>query len=871
MSFGQTDIRQFIDKLGNYAARNPKEKIHVHMDKESYSAGENIWMKLYCTLTPDNLLSGVSQVAYIDLISPDNKTVNTLKIPLTAGLGIADLALSDTLIEGSYRIRAYTQWMRNDSSAYFFDKTVPIYNGRSDNIMTGDEIIYDGEKKYYAIKLKTLSGVPLPEININYKTHLKNGKQRASREKTDQQGQLLIDLKDIPAGEIINLSFKSIDGIIIRKTFTVPADKSSNSLQILPESGNIINQLHTKIGFKALNSKGLGEKCTIIIMDSNKEKIVEMETSPLGMVSYPFVLDAKLKYTAIATFTDGTKTETPFPSISMSGLNMNVGNLTDDRVFVQVNASPDQINQQEIYLIAQYNGNTFHVSKQKLNKNEVLFSIPRQNLPQGVIQLSILDATLKPLLERMIFNYRSDKILPIEATADKPTYGTRQKVNISVLSGNTTDSIRVGSLSASVVNSNKTQIDTPYRSSIYTSLLLSSEINGFIENPNYYFSDSKNIKKSDLDNLMLIQGWRKLDWAKIDEVSDPKYNFEKNISISGTIKKLGRKAVVPKATVTLIPTTNMTAAIDTLTNEAGKFSFDDLLFTDSIKFIMTAKSDKDKNRLDIELDEIEEPATGINKNLPEVLNNINTKYLGNIKNAQAYFAQLEAAGLKQRSIQLEEVKITRTAIKKAVANSSNLNGPGNADQVLTEEDLSNCSTLEQCLVGRLTGVMWRNGVPYNTRGNGPMQVVLDGMYIEGDQISMLSAADVGSIEVLRNINHTAIYGSYGGNGLIVITTKRGNGATTAFKPTGIRTIIPKGFNLSRTFYKPSYEAKDVSKIVSDLRTTIHWEPNIITDQVGKASFDFYTSDEKGPYTIILEGIDFNGKIGRKEININVVE
>ena len=124
---------------------------------------------------------------------------------------------------------------------------------------------------------------------------------------------------------------------------------------------------------------------------------------------------------------------------------------------------------------------------------------------------------------------------------------------------------------------------------------------------------------------------------------------------------------------------------------------------------------------------------------------------------------------------------------------------------------------------------------------------------------------------MRNINHTAIYGSYGGNGLIVITTKRGNGATTAFKPTGIRTIIPKGFNLSRTFYKPSYEAKDVSKIVSDLRTTIHWEPNIITDQVGKASFDFYTSDEKGPYTIILEGIDFNGKIGRKEININVVE
>jgi hypothetical protein len=872
MSFGQMDIQQFIDKLENYATRNPKEKIHVHMDKESYSAGEHIWMKLYCTLTPDNLLSGLSQVAYIDLISPENKTINTLKIPLTAGLGITDLALSDTLVEGSYRIRAYTQWMRNDSSTYFFNKTIPIYNGRSDHIMTDDEIIVDGDKKYYAVKLKTFSGAPLSAVNINFTTHLKNGKLRSEREKTDEQGQLLIDLKDIPAGEIINMSFKSIDGITIRKTFSVPTDKSNKSLQILPESGTIINNIHTRIGFKALNNIGLGEKCTIIVMEGNKEKVAEIESNALGMVSYPFVLDAQLKYTAIATFADGSQTETSFPTISTSGLNMNVGNLTDDKVFVQVSGSPDQINQQEIFLIAQYHGNIFHASKQKLNKNDVLFSIPRQNLPQGVIQLSILDSTMKPLLERMIFNYRSDKILSIEANADKQTYGPRQKVNITILTGNVQDSMRVSSLSVSVVNSNKTTIDTPYRSSIFTSLLLSSEINGFIENPNYYFADSKDIKKSDLDNLMLIQGWRKLDWSSLAEVADkPEYNFEKNLSISGTIKKLGRKAVVPKATVTLIPTTHLTAAIDTMTNEAGRFSFDNLLFTDSIKFIITAKSEKDKNRLDIELDEIEEPANGTNKNLPEVMNNINAKYLGNIKTTQAYFAQLEAAGLKQRSIQLEEVKITRTNIKKAVTNSSNLNGPGNADQVLTEEDLLNCSTLEHCLAGRLTGVIWRNGIPYNTRGNGPMQVVLDGMYIESDQISMVSATDVGSIEVLRNINHTAIYGSFGGNGLIVITTKRGTGATGSFKPTGIRTIIPKGFHLNRTFYKPSYESKEVSKVVSDLRTTIHWEPNIITDQFGKASFDFYTSDEKGPYTIILEGIDFNGQIGRKELNINVSE
>lgn len=95
----------------------------------------------------------------------------------------------------------------------------------------------------------------------------------------------------------------------------------------------------------------------------------------------------------------------------------------------------------------------------------------------------------------MIFNYRSDKILAIKADTDKPTYGLREKVKITVLTGNSQDSTRISALSASVVNTNKTKIDSNYRSSIYTSLLLCSEINGFIENPNYYFTDNEEIKK----------------------------------------------------------------------------------------------------------------------------------------------------------------------------------------------------------------------------------------------------------------------------------------------------------------------------------------------------------------------------------------
>src|SRR5690606_11521226 len=204
-------------------------------------------------------------------------------------------------------------------------------------------------------------------------------------------------------------------------------------------------------------------------------------------------------------------------------------------------------------------------------------------------------------------------------------------------------------------------------------------------------------------------------------------------------------------------------------------------------------------------------------------------------------------GLMDNALQIEEV-VVRAQKPRAAENSSNLNGPGNADQVLTADDLSTCSTLEMCLAGRLTGVYFQGGVPYNTRGNVPMQVVLDGMYMDGDALTMVNPMDVQSVEVLRNANYTTIYGSHGAGGLIVITSKTGRDArASGFQPRGLLAVQPKGIAISKEFYKPVYEPGSQTQFQKDLRTTIHWEPSIVTDETGTATFDFYTSDEPGTY------------------------
>ncbi len=44
------------------------------------------------------------------------------------GFGIGDFHLSDTLPEGLYQIRAYTNWMQNFDEAFYFNKNFPLTN-----------------------------------------------------------------------------------------------------------------------------------------------------------------------------------------------------------------------------------------------------------------------------------------------------------------------------------------------------------------------------------------------------------------------------------------------------------------------------------------------------------------------------------------------------------------------------------------------------------------------------------------------------------------------------------------------------------------------------------------------------------------------
>jgi hypothetical protein len=80
----------------------------------------------------------------------------------------------------------------------------------------------------------------------------------------------------------------------------------------------------------------------------------------------------------------------------------------------------------------------------------------------------------------------------------------------------------------------------------------------------------------------------------------------------------------------------------------------------------------------------------------------------------------------------------------------------------------------------------------------------------------------------------------------------------------------EGMQYQRQFYSPSYErSEQVTSRLPDFRNVLFWSPNVHTDEQGKAQINFFTSDLKGKYVAIMQGMSADGRTGEKTISFEV--
>ena len=885
ISFSTQDdpLKKILTQLEKYRTDYVQEKVHLHFDKPYYAIGDIIWFKAYVVVAEDHRLSNVSKILYVDLINDKDSIKQSLRLPIDAGLAWGDFTLADTLREGNYRIRAYTTWMRNFGEDYFFDKTVSIGNSISNTVLTNAAYTFskigNNHKIQAEIGYTNLDGKPLIKKEVQYNVQLNFRNIARGKGITDDQGRIKINFINnqpfnLKSGKI-NTTIRMDDKRTVAKTIPVKATSNDADLQFFPESGNLVNGIRSKVAFKTVGADGLGVQISGRVTDQTNNLISELKSEHAGMGYFSLMPKEGQSYKALIKFEDGSEKTYELPKASSAGYILSANAVDSANLIIKVALSPSLQSTGELKVVAQSNGVVHYVSKSALEKSVFIAKVNKKRFPTGILQLTLFSTENQPVAERLVF-INNFKPLDILVSSAKPESSKREKVKLLLNARGADGNPTQGSFSLSVLDESKVALNEESENTILSDLLLTSDLKGYVEQPNYYFVDTTAKKARHLDILMLTQGWRRFIWKNILTNTFPAITYapETNIKISGTVTNNKGKPI-NGGKVTLFSSSGDVYLMDTLTNAEGRFVFSDLLYNDSTKFVIQARNENGRKNVQIELDGIPPQLVTKNKNSADMETNVNGSLITYLINSRKQYEELKRYGLVNRSILLSEVKIVET--KPLVKNSSNLNGAGNADNIISEKDLQYAIDLPTYLQGRIAGLLIKNGIAYSSRsmyssfsGLVPMQLVIDGILVAPDFLGSINPHDVESIEVLKSASNTAIYGLRGGGGVLIINTKRGerNMSYNSYAQ-GIVSFKPQGLYQSRIYYSPNYDDPKINPKIADLRSTIFWHPNIVTDSGGKASVEYFNSDGTGSYAVIVEGINLQGDIGRMIYHYNV--
>lgn len=458
----------------------------------------------------------------------------------------------------------------------------------------------------------------------------------------------------------------------------------------------------------------------------------------------------------------------------------------------------------KIRLTGQSKNDVYYDKEIILQKGEQLIDIDPVNFPSGIARFTISDLQHLPLAERIIFLH-PDRTLQVKLTADKSMYTPREKVTLYLKTLDEKGTPVPSNFSLSVIDDKLWSLADDKQDHILSWLLMSSELHGEVEEPQFYFRQQEKKAIPSLDLVMLTHGYRYFDYIDyIETTGKPKYNPDLNTILSGRITdELGRPV---ESIVYLISSTNQYRncnVIEQATGKDGLFLFTDI--TPALDYHLIARSTRRKEHVTINIIEqgtgnapiparkTKDPFSD-NDRLPPPLLALNKGFRKDNNAAAADKTKAENF-MNDQSRALQEVVV--------IGYNKDIRKEATAAIVVTKADAINIHDITTALQGSATGINItkatatpQNNVNVQIRGmasiSGQTQplIILNGVPVSNLE-TILDPADVENIIILNDASATAIYGSRGANGVISITTR--------YKLLPNKTVI----NLDRTYYYAS--------------------------------------------------------------------
>ncbi len=917
-------LQELMAKFQMYQSDTKEEKVYLHLDRKYYEPAEDIWFSAYVRDAQTFQKSTQSGVVYVELLDPKGSKLEMQTLLTKDGKATGGFHLDEQLKGGLYKIKAYTKWQQNTNA--FFQQDITVQKAVLPNLnmqLNFDRKAYGAGSEVEAIlDLNTLTNEPLAQQVFTAVYSLDGEQVKQFDAKTDNEGRAKV-VFELPKNLNTNdgllnimIAYKGQTESISR---SIPINLGNIDLQFYPEGGDLIEGMICGIGFKALDEFGEPADVEGQIYDENDRVVATIESYHQGMGHFELAPQSGMKYFARITSPAGAKNKIyELPKALQKGYTLKVQAQTKSKIDVAVISSETEA----LYLVAQSRNKVFFAKDITAQPGLNQVQIPTQDFPIGITQLTLFDSKKVAQAERLVF-VNTDKQLNIQVSTDKEKYLPREKVNMEL---EVTDERGIPvqtSLSLAVVDDKLLTFADDKQGHILSYMLLESDLVGKIEEPNFYFDKEDDptrlkpeIERSvALDNLLMTQGWRKFDWQRVldENYTQPNIAPEPTV-LAGTITDKQGNAL-QGATVKIVG-----AEHQALTNKEGVFGLEDIelyqscqmevqldgyftanLAVEDYNSNMNLVLYKERTITGVVKDNRKKPIAGANIQVTgitqtnaddkgvfsiKIPESVNTIYVQSNNHPYQGFPVPKDSD-KMQVVLDESLRIitpTTTAVRSM--------GGVNEEVAVVRKEKA-----RRIRKGKRKQLELDNAPPPPpppVLEDQPVEEMMDAIAIDDDfeipmpeeEIEEEFILELGDIEVEKGeaaerFQRGEILEDKKELGALKADIKArrapmmekermddgfwGNNRQQAFTYQWSANIGKKTrYQRGRVFPEIKYEDNQSPAQRVDFRNTIYWNPTIVTDRRGKASFSFYNSDAITQFRVTAEGFSQMGGIGRVE-------
>ena len=659
---------------------------------------------------------------------------------------------------------------------------------------------------------------------------------------------------------------------IINKTGVEKNSKPAivTTLQFFPEGGDAIAGITNKIAFKATDQWGRPVKIKGVITSPAGALVDSFQSVHDGMGYLMLNPQANTIYTAKWKDDKNVAHTTNLPVIKQDGVSMQVAVIGSKRYIKLTVNNQASDNYKLLHIIGTMNQHPVFKTDASLSGTLITQKIvPVNNLPSGILTITLFDANWNAIAERITFVDSHDYKFNTSMEVQHWGLSKRARNEVDI---NLPDSFPGGSFSVSVTDA---AIEKDTADNIISHLLLTSDIKGIVYNPSWYFSDHGDSTTQFLDLVMLTNGWRRFKWEELLKGKYPAITYPKDtnyLALNGKVFGVARSQLSGNDNIVLL----IKGGKDTNTrmtfmpiHQDGTFGDPSMIFFDSLHIYYHLKSKFFSN--------------AEARFMPNLLPAPNYISLSKTFNSQIFLFDTigfyHHSALASEAIRLQELEKGRileaVTIRAKTKSPIQLLDEKYASGLFKGSDSYNFDLVNDPLSNAYQNIFFYlsskvAGLQINPTSNPPSAqwrgatpaFYLDEVPTDVEMLSSIPVSDVAYIKVFRPPFIGAVGG--GSGGAIAIYTRRGNDVSSNTGK-GLNSNTITSYTPVKEFYSPNYSSFNPRNEQADIRTTIYWNP-AITISAGQRTthITFYNNDVTKTFRVVIEGMAKDGMLTHHE-------